>query len=128
MVFVEKSKEVDVIGGMLQAYLECGATRCVRAVGADEEWGMKALKSLAEGKGRNIETIIDTYRNKVSLLHIQSPSDFDISQVRTIVFRFTSIAAAVEFKKMLIRNEDWEGCNIQFMDDQCEKATGVHLE
>jgi hypothetical protein len=29
---------------------------------------------------------------------------------------------------MLVRQEDWEGCNIQFMDDPCEKATGVRAE
>jgi hypothetical protein len=49
-------------------------------------------------------------------------------QIRTIVFRFTSIGEAVSFKSMLIRNEDWEGCNIQFAVDPCEKATAVHLE
>lgn len=49
-------------------------------------------------------------------------------QIRTIVFRFTSIGEAVAFKSMLIRDEDWEGCNIQFAADPCEKATAVHLE
>jgi hypothetical protein len=44
------------------------------------------------------------------------------------VFRFTSIGDAVSFKGMLVRDEDWEGCNIQFMDDPCEAAVGVHLE
>jgi hypothetical protein len=44
------------------------------------------------------------------------------------MFRFTSISDAVSFKSMLVRHEDWEACNIQFMHDPCEKATGVHLE
>lgn len=67
-VFVNKCKDVDVISGMLQAYIDCGATRCVRAIGADEDWGMGALKKLAEGKSRQgkVENITDVYRNGVS--------------------------------------------------------------
>jgi hypothetical protein len=49
-------------------------------------------------------------------------------KVRTIIFRFSSIANAVQFKGVLLRHEDWEGCNIHFIDDPCEKAAGVHLE
>jgi hypothetical protein len=61
-------KDVDVISGMLQGYVDCGASRCVRAVGADEDWGMGALKKLAEGKNRKgkVENITDVYRNGVS--------------------------------------------------------------
>lgn len=67
-VFVNKCKDVDVISGMLQTYIDCGATRCVRAIGADEDWGMGALKKLAEGKSRQgkVENITDVYRNGVS--------------------------------------------------------------
>ena len=49
-------------------------------------------------------------------------------QIRTIIFRFTNIADAVAFRGQLMRDEEWEMCNIQFMDDPAEKATGVHLE
>lgn len=49
-------------------------------------------------------------------------------QVRTIIFRFTNIADAVTFRGQILRDEDWEMCNIQFMDDPVETATGVHLE
>jgi hypothetical protein len=67
-IFVEKCKDVDVISGMLQGYIDCGASRCVRAIGADEDWGMGALKKLAEGKTRKrkVENITDIYRNGVS--------------------------------------------------------------
>jgi hypothetical protein len=67
-IFVEKCKDVDVISGMLQGYIDCGASRCVRAIGADEDWGMGALKKLAEGKSRKrkVENITDVYRNGVS--------------------------------------------------------------
>ena len=49
------------------------------------------------------------------------------SQIRTIIFRFTNIADAVQFKGQLIRDIDWELCNIQFMDDPCANATGIHM-
>ena len=69
-VFVDKCKEVDVVSGMLQGYIDCGASRCVRAIGADENWGMGALKKLAEGKSRKgkVENITDVDRNGVSQL------------------------------------------------------------
>ena len=68
VVFVDKGKDIDVISGMLQGYIDCGASRCVRAIGADDDWGMKALQKLAEGRTskRKVENIIDNYRNEVS--------------------------------------------------------------
>lgn len=111
-VYVTKGQDVDVVSGVLQAYLDCQASRVVRATGADEDWGMRALYKLAESRNRRVETIHDTYRDKV----------------RTIVFRFTNIADAVTFRGQLLHDEDWEMCNVQFMLDPAEKATGVHLE
>ena len=112
--FVSKTSEVNVISGKLQGYLDCDATRCVRVVGADHDWSMAALKRLAEGKRRTrqVEAITATIRD----------------EVKTIVFRFTSIAHGVEFLATLRRDEEWEGCNIQFQEDPCAKATGIHLE
>jgi len=67
-VFVHNGDEVAVVSGVLHGYLECGATRCVRAAGADDEWGMKALQKLAEGKTRKgkVESISRVYRKEVS--------------------------------------------------------------
>lgn len=75
-VLVEKCTDVDVISGMLQGYIDCGASRCVRAIGADEDWGMGALKKLAEGKSRKrkVENITDVYRNGVSSSECLAPS------------------------------------------------------
>jgi hypothetical protein len=67
VVYVDKGQEVDVVSGVMQAYLDCQASRVVRATGADEDWGMRALYKLAESKNRKVETIVDTYRDKVSL-------------------------------------------------------------
>lgn len=55
-------------------------------------------------------------------------TDPNIIQIRTIIFRFTNIADAVAFRGQLLRDQEWEMCNIQFMDDPAEKATGIHLE
>ena len=58
-VFVELAKDVDVIGGLLQSWIDTGVTRCVRAVGVDEEWDMATLVKLASGKGRILAGISD---------------------------------------------------------------------
>jgi hypothetical protein len=129
--FVDKCTEVEIISGMLQGYIDCGASRCVCAIGADEDWSMGGLKILAEGKSRKgkVENITDVYRNGVSRATGHYLFELaDSLQIRTIVFRFTSISEAVTFKAMLTRDEDWEACNVQFAADPCERANGVHLE
>lgn len=59
VAFVELARDVDVIGGMLQQWIDGGVTRCVRAVGVDEEWDAVRLKKMAEEKGRKLEGISD---------------------------------------------------------------------
>jgi hypothetical protein len=73
VVYIDKGGEVDVVSSVLQAYLDCQASRVVRAVGVDEDWGMRALYKLAEAKNRKVEKIVDTYREKVSKLVASSP-------------------------------------------------------
>lgn len=57
-VFVELAKDVDVVGGLLQEMIDKSVTRCVKAVGVDEDWGMPALWKMAERKGRKVENIL----------------------------------------------------------------------
>ena len=108
--------EVDVVSGILQGHLDCGATRCVRVAGVDEDWGMRPLRRMAQSQGtkteRKVEKIIDSYRNGI----------------RTIVFRFTSIADAVQFRAGMLRSIDFEDAAIDFAKDPCEAAEGVHME
>ncbi|ETI27193.1 hypothetical protein G647_09876 [Cladophialophora carrionii CBS 160.54] len=113
-VLVGKRDGVDVVSGMMQGYLECGATRVVKVNNADDDWGIVALHKLAEGKAgtRRVEAIQDTYHNRT----------------RTIIFRFANIDHAVKFKGILMRNDDWEGCHVEFAEDPCAKATGPHNE
>ena len=112
--FVDKSSDVDVISGVLQGHLDCGATRCVRLAGVDEDWGMRSLNRLAQGNKpqRKVENIIDSYRNGI----------------RTIVFRFTSIADAVQFRAGMLRSIDFEDAVVDFAKDPCEVAEGVHMD
>lgn len=67
-VLVNKQQDVDVISGMMQGYLDCGASRVVKVMGADDDWGIIALNKLAEGRNqtRQVESIHDTYNNRVS--------------------------------------------------------------
>lgn len=67
-VFVDLGKEVDVISGLMRGYLESGASRVIRVMGAEEDWGIMALEKIASGKGRKVEAVMDTYREKVSTM------------------------------------------------------------
>ena len=62
---LELGENVDVVSGVMRGYLDSGATRVVRAIGADEDWGMGALRKAAEGKGRKLESIADFSRGEV---------------------------------------------------------------
>ena len=67
-VFVDMGKEVDIISSVMANYLACGASRAVRASGANEDWGMRALYKVAEGQSktrRKVESIVDIYKNEV---------------------------------------------------------------
>lgn len=59
VLFVELSKDVDVVGGLLQGWIASGVTRCVRAVGVEADWGMDGLLKIAERKNRKVEKIVD---------------------------------------------------------------------
>ncbi|KAI1620235.1 hypothetical protein EDD37DRAFT_169570 [Exophiala viscosa] len=95
-------------------YLDCGATRVLKVTGADDDWGIVALNRFAEGKNktRAIEAVTDTYRNGERIIH----------------FRFANITDAVRFKGILIRSFEWEGCPVEFAEDPCSRATGVHYD
>ena len=57
--FVELGKDVDVIGGLLRGWIDTGVTRCVKAVGVEEEFGIEALRKMGERKGRRVESLED---------------------------------------------------------------------
>lgn len=127
-VLVELAKDVDVVGGLLREMIEKSATRCVKAIGVEEDWGMPALWKMAERKGRKVENIVEGVNaGGVSLsLHprirggeenrkeyslIQKP------QSRTVTFRFCNMLDARAFIGVLQRDEEWEHCNMLFAPD-----------
>ena len=57
--FVELGKDVDVIGGLLRGWIDTGVTRCVKAVGVYEEFGIGALRKMGERKDRRVESMED---------------------------------------------------------------------
>lgn len=60
-VFVEMGTDVDVISSQLVWNLSVGATRVVRAVGADMVVTMGQLLKLAAMNNRKVEKILDSY-------------------------------------------------------------------
>ena len=58
-VLVELAKDVDVVGGLLREMIDKLVTRCVKAIGVEEDWGMPALWKMAERKGRKVENIVE---------------------------------------------------------------------
>ncbi|PYH47768.1 uncharacterized protein BP01DRAFT_414087 [Aspergillus saccharolyticus JOP 1030-1] len=112
-VLVEMGQEVDIIPSGLSFSLSVGATRVVRAVGAQLDVSMEQLVKLATSKNGKLEKIIDTY----------TPGE-----ARSIIFRFCSVDDAVRFRASFVRKVDFEQCNVQYAADPCETATGYHVD
>ncbi|KAI4155777.1 MAG: hypothetical protein LQ341_000137 [Variospora aurantia] len=113
VIMTDLCKDVDPISGVLREWIEKEFTRCVRAVGVDEDWSLQALYETAGKKGRKVEKVVD---------------GTNTNGMRSVMFRFCEIADAVKFKQTLSRAEDWEECNIHFAPDPCADATGIHFE
>jgi hypothetical protein len=45
-----------------------------------------------------------------------------------IEFRFSNIYHALNFKRSLMGDEDWEHCTIGYAPDPCETACGIHFK
>ncbi|KAF2106946.1 hypothetical protein BDV96DRAFT_311280 [Lophiotrema nucula] len=101
---------------VLKNCIDGEASRCIRAVDADEDWSDAALKILAEGKSKLKRELDCIKRGKTARGRFY------------IEFRFASIYSALNFKRALLDDVDWEHCNIQYAPDPCEVAHGVHLE
>ena len=57
VVWVTLGTDVDVVYGLLSTWISLEFTRCVRAVGVDEDLGRDYLWKLGEEKGRVVEGI-----------------------------------------------------------------------
>ncbi|WEW57794.1 hypothetical protein PRK78_003261 [Emydomyces testavorans] len=103
IVFVDQSKEIDIVSSRLQESLNLGATRVVRAVGVDMALNMQNLVDLAEDRNFKLEKIIDVFDGS--------------TRTRTVVFRLCSIEHAVRLRSYLVRQDEWEQANVQFAPD-----------
>ncbi|KAH8434803.1 uncharacterized protein LDX57_012436 [Aspergillus melleus] len=111
--FVELGKEVDVVSSQLSFNLSVGATRVVRAVGVDADVNMNQMIRLSTSQNRKIEKIVDSWVP---------------GEARSASFRFCTIEDAVRFRAAIIRDADWEQCNVQYGSDPCDLATGMHVD
>lgn len=104
-IFIERSLETDERDDVLDAYLDCGATRAVAVEGIDLDLTMRALFQLASGSSssREVEGINDSFN----------------AGVRKVVFRFTSVHDAVSFRTSLRRDVDWKDKKVEFTEDPC---------
>jgi hypothetical protein len=128
-VFVEIGNEVDIISSQLLQYLSVGASRVVRAVGVSENISMGQLHKTSASSNRNVERILDDFVvGEVSApslppfqeLGVGSMDEANGSKarnVRTVHFRFCSIDDAARFRGMILRDPDWEHCNVQYAVD-----------
>lgn len=71
IAYVDKGTDVNVIGGLLQTYLDQGFTRCVRVTNVPAEITLPQLQQKAGLKGRRLEGIEDgNLSTRVSLTTI----------------------------------------------------------
>lgn len=123
VVYVELAQDVDVVGGMLSQWIDTGASRCVRAAPVEEEaaagaFGRRSLWELAGRQGRKVEGMEE------GRTPMRAGGQ---GNRRYVVWRFCEIKDAVAFRGALVRDEEWETCNVTFADDPCALAQGVHL-
>ncbi|KAF2742861.1 hypothetical protein M011DRAFT_471895 [Sporormia fimetaria CBS 119925] len=115
VILVEQSAGPNSVSDVLQHCIEGDVSRCVRAIGADEDWSDVALRRLAMETSKAKGDIDIIARGKTAKgLHF-------------IEFRFATIYHALNFKRELHNDEEWEACNIVYSTDPCEAASGVHL-
>ncbi|CAG5178537.1 uncharacterized protein ALTATR162_LOCUS8750 [Alternaria atra] len=115
VVFVEKAEGPNSINDVIRNCIDGDASRCVRAIGADKYSDM-ALMKLARGKSVNKRDVDRIKSGKTARGHPY------------VEFRFSNIYHALNFKRELMDNEDWEHCSISYALDPCELAKGIHYK
>ncbi|KAI5380798.1 hypothetical protein J4E82_000756 [Alternaria postmessia] len=115
VVFVEKAEGPNSINDVIRNCIDGDASRCVRAIGADEDSDAVLMK-LARGKGVNKRDVDRIKSGKTARGHSY------------VEFRFSNIYHALNFKRELMDNDDWEHCSIGYAPDPCELANGAHYK
>ncbi|KAJ4298156.1 hypothetical protein N0V90_006055 [Kalmusia sp. IMI 367209] len=116
IIFVEKAPGPNSTNDVVRSCTEGDASRCIRAYDADEDWSDVMLLRLARGKGQSKREVDRIKRGKTA-------------KGRSFVeFRFANIYNALQFKRQLMDDEEWEHCMIAYAPDPCEIAQGVHIK
>ncbi|OAF99222.1 uncharacterized protein CC84DRAFT_1264234 [Paraphaeosphaeria sporulosa] len=118
VVSVEKAEGPNSVNDVLAACTEGDATRCIRAYDVDEDWGDVLLMKLASrAKGGQPKREVDTIKRGST------------ARGRSYIeFRFANVYGALQFKRELMDDPDWEHCTIGYAPDPCETAQGVHIK
>lgn len=114
-VFVEKAEGPNSINDVIRNCIEGDASRCIRAIGKTG-YGDMALMKFARGKDKIKREVDRIKQGKTARGH-------DFTE-----FRFANIYHALNFKREIMLDEDWENCTISYAPDPCELARGVHYK
>ncbi|KAL9615913.1 MAG: hypothetical protein Q9160_009151 [Pyrenula sp. 1 TL-2023] len=101
---VNRLKTVEPISGVLNAQLECGATRAIVATGVDEEWRLRALQKIGEVNGGTLVAVNETIKD---------------TGARVVTWCFAKVGEATRFRYYLLNNDDFELCKVDFAADPC---------
>ncbi|PVI04599.1 hypothetical protein DM02DRAFT_168034 [Periconia macrospinosa] len=115
LVFVEQKPGVNSTNDTLNNAATNNITRCVRALDADKDWNAYALMGLARGpdkRKREVDVIL---------------SGVDSNKRFYFDFRFANIYDAINFRRSLTVDEDWEMCKLIHVSDPCATAQGPHF-
>jgi protein-S-isoprenylcysteine O-methyltransferase len=116
VVFVEKQAAPSSINDVMRNCTEGDASRCVRATDAEDDWSDMLLMKLAKGKGTSKREVDRIKRGKTARGRYY------------IEFRFANIYHALQFKRQLMDDPEWEHCTIAYATDPCETARGIHYK
>ncbi|XP_014552893.1 hypothetical protein COCVIDRAFT_41025 [Bipolaris victoriae FI3] len=116
VVFVELAEGPNSTNDVIQGCIDNGMTRCVRAIGK-VDYTDAQLMGFAKGKSQINKREVDCIK------HGKNTRGHEYTE-----FRFANIYHALNFRRELTDNEDWEHCNIGYAPDPCELATGVHYK
>ncbi|KAF1964185.1 hypothetical protein BU23DRAFT_575896 [Bimuria novae-zelandiae CBS 107.79] len=116
VVLVEKAPAPNSVNDVVQNCTDGEATRCVRVWDADDDWNATALTSLAKGKSQPKREVDQIKRGS------------NLAGRKYIEFRFASIYNALNFKRQLMDDEEFEHCTIIYAPDPCETSKGIHIK
>ncbi|KAF2201144.1 hypothetical protein GQ43DRAFT_46914 [Delitschia confertaspora ATCC 74209] len=113
-VFVKRQPSLNSVNDLLKVVISQKVTRCVRALDAEEGWNEDVLLKLARGPGEKKRDVDKIVRDKTpeGRLYIE--------------FRFGNVYQALNFKRALQDDEEWESCVLVYASDPCELYTSIH--